>query len=76
MNKMNLITIEGFHPCKNCGSKPQIITVGYGRKCDDVRCSNPACGQYISVDYTVKECRKQWNAANPLPALPTKSEYP
>lgn len=73
---MNPIPVEGFNPCKDCGSQPEIITVGYGRKCYDVRCSKLACGQHISVDYTVKECRKRWNEANQLPALPTKSEYP
>jgi hypothetical protein len=53
------------NPCRKCGSRPELISVGYGSNHDDIICSNHGCRQRIEVDGSERVCRKAWNAANP-----------
>ena len=55
---------SGYNRCIKCKSFP-VISRGSERGHDDVRCSG-LCYQYIIVDGSYKECRMQWNLANPL----------
>jgi hypothetical protein len=54
------------NPCRLCGSRPELVSVGYGRNHDDILCSKPGCGQRVDVDGSEKQCCKAWNAQNPI----------